>query len=342
MPGTGKSTLAKKIKSFVRGTLLRTDIIRKQLLKKPRYTEKEKALVYSKMFALARKELKKGKNVILDATFAKHINRRMAKLLAKKAGADFLILEAVAPEKIVKKRLLNRKGNVSQATFQTYLEHKNIFQPIKEPHYVIDTSKNIDKQLEDVLMLKRPLKVGLDFDGVIVDHTKNKIKVVKELFGIAIKREQAQSEVLKKLLSERRYKRVKKLIYGKMSLKSKPISGAIAAIKQLKEEGFDLFIVSRRNNPKIPLAWLRKYSLLKTISRAKIFFVKNEEAKAKKAEKLKLDVFLDDKTKVLKQMKSVSNRVLLNFYKLKGLRGDWENVNSWQEFLKLVRKIKNS
>ena len=52
LPATGKSTIAKNITSELKGTLLRTDLIRKQLLKKPRYSKKEKDLIYGVMLSV--------------------------------------------------------------------------------------------------------------------------------------------------------------------------------------------------------------------------------------------------------------------------------------------------
>ena len=43
------------------------------------------------------------------------------------------------------------------------------------------------------------MTIGFDFDGVIIDHTKNKIKKAKEL-GYTIRAEEIPSEKLKKLI----------------------------------------------------------------------------------------------------------------------------------------------
>lgn len=93
------------------------------------------------MFLRAKECLKKGRSVILDATFAKRKNREVAQKIARDLKVDFKIIEVVCPENIVKERMENRRGNASEARFQHYLEYKKTFQPIKEKHLIIDISK---------------------------------------------------------------------------------------------------------------------------------------------------------------------------------------------------------
>lgn len=140
LPGVGKTTVAKKIARKTKSILLRTDVIRKEI-RLLGYTEKEKEQVYNEMFLRAQKLLRTGKNVVLDATFAKKKNRLAAKRTAARTGADFQTIEVVCPVRLVKKRLSKRTKDASQAGFKHYLEHKKFFEPIKEKHTVINTAK---------------------------------------------------------------------------------------------------------------------------------------------------------------------------------------------------------
>lgn len=149
LPGTGKSTLAKKVADKINGTILRTDVIRREL-EKLDYAEEEKQKVYDEMFGRAKKLLKEGRSVVLDATFDKRKNRQTASNFAQDLRADFKLIEVVCPEKIIKERLMKRKGDASEAKFKHYLEHKKSFQPVKEKHLIIDTSQDIDKQLSRI------------------------------------------------------------------------------------------------------------------------------------------------------------------------------------------------
>lgn len=153
LQGTGKTTVAKKITKEIKGVLLRTDVIRRDLFEVPEYIKKiypkdQMQKVYDEMFSQARILLKKNRNVVLDATFLKKENREKAKKISK--GHNFEIIEIVCPEKIVEMRMKKRFKGESKAKFEHYLKYKNIFEPIKEKHIIINTSKNIDSQLKKI------------------------------------------------------------------------------------------------------------------------------------------------------------------------------------------------
>lgn len=161
LPGTGKTTVAKKLQKIVDATLIRSDVLRRQIIKnlRPPYPENEKRKVYEKIFDETRQMLASGKNVILDATFAREAYRDRARAMAKEFRAEFVILATLCPESIVRQRMLARTDDASQATFERdYLEHKKIFQPIRDPYFAIDTSRNIDEQLAEIFgtTKKRP------------------------------------------------------------------------------------------------------------------------------------------------------------------------------------------
>ena len=151
LQGTGKSTIAKNIAKKTHSILLRTDIIRRELFKAPKYTEDEKQKTYQAMFSRAHELLQKHKNIVLDATFAKQENRSRAKKIAEIAKARFLIVEVICDENIVKRRMKKRLGDASRAQFEQHLEYKKLFDPIQEEHIIINNSghfEEIQKQLE--------------------------------------------------------------------------------------------------------------------------------------------------------------------------------------------------
>lgn len=149
LPGTGKTTVAKKIALKIGGILLRTDVIRKEL-KEENYSQKARQGVYDEMFRRARQLLKESQNVVLDATFYSRKWRKIAKNIAKSLKVDFKIIEVVCPQELVRKRMQKRKGDESEAEYKHYLIYKKLFQPVKEKHTTIDTSRGIDRQLSRV------------------------------------------------------------------------------------------------------------------------------------------------------------------------------------------------
>ncbi|MGQ9631192.1 MAG: AAA family ATPase [bacterium] len=163
LQGVGKTTVAKKIAENINAVLLRTDVIRGELFETPRYTEEEKQKVYEEMFSRARKSLREGRDVVLDATFIKKENRDRARKIAKEEKADFKIVEVVCSEDIVKKRIEERFGDESEAKFEHFLKYKNSFGPIIGEHIIIDNSgtfEDIGEQLREHFLGIRIAKEG--------------------------------------------------------------------------------------------------------------------------------------------------------------------------------------
>lgn len=186
-------------------------------------------------------------------------------------------------------------------------------------------------------MKNKNVKIGLDLDGVIIDHTQNKIKTATELGFSVTAKETTSSKFLKAKMPDEAYMELQSRTYDEMSPTAPPIPGAIKSIKELHNRGFELFIISRRKIPGPAVDWLQRYGILDIIPKEKIFFVKKDDQKEKIAQKLKLDIILDDQCKVLKELKSVKHTIFFNVHEVDN-EGFCE-VNSWKEFLKLVNEI---
>lgn len=152
LQGTGKTTVAEKIAEKTGALLFSTDAIRKDLISEPKYTEKEKKLVYGLMFDMAEKFLNTVKDVVLDGTFYRKVLRDRVRDLAKKTGSDFHLVEVVCSEETVKQRMRERekRKSLSDADFRVYKKTSKQFQPVKGKHITVDTDKDWNKQLERV------------------------------------------------------------------------------------------------------------------------------------------------------------------------------------------------
>ncbi|MEM7815654.1 MAG: AAA family ATPase [Candidatus Aenigmatarchaeota archaeon] len=156
LPGTGKSFVAKEIaKNLPKTALLRTDVVRKNLLKKPNYTEEEKKLIYDSLLSEAGKFLSINKNCVLDATFYKRGYREAAKRLASENGTQLLLIECVCPESLVLKRLKKRKGDASEADVAVYKKVKEYYEKITERHITINTGKGKAEVRREIKNLSR-------------------------------------------------------------------------------------------------------------------------------------------------------------------------------------------
>jgi len=99
------------------------------------------------MIELGKECIRKGKCVVLDATFIEDWQRE----LVLRNFKECIFIHTVAPEEIIKKRLEYRK-DVSDATYDIYLEQKKRWKDI--PYAIrIETNKSPRKILQELKSL---------------------------------------------------------------------------------------------------------------------------------------------------------------------------------------------
>ena len=140
LPGTWKTETSQEISKIKRYPILRTDLIRLEVLKnedvfdeKVASSMSKRELVYDEMFRQAEDLAQKGKGVILDATFVTQKLRRRAAEIAAKCKIPFVILQTHCSEKASITRILRRtKQNYESnaLTKQAYLNNKKRFEPV--------------------------------------------------------------------------------------------------------------------------------------------------------------------------------------------------------------------
>ena len=161
MPGTWKTETTEEVSRIKGYPLLRTDLIRLEVLKNEDiFDEKvassmdKRSMVYDEMFRRAEEMLKEGNGVILDATFVTQSLRKRAAAIAAGNDLRFVILQTDCPQEVSIARILKRTKEeyVSNAlTEQAYLSNKKRFEAVdlddlkkKYPnlnitHLVVDT-----------------------------------------------------------------------------------------------------------------------------------------------------------------------------------------------------------
>ncbi len=154
LPGSGKSSLAKKLRRKLSAVCLSSDVIRKQIFSPPRYTEEEKRQVYMEMVNQAEKLLNGRRSVIVDATFYTKRYRGMMIEAAKEAGTSHHIIRCTLPEELIISRLKERQGrrkSMSDAGYEVYLKLKGRFEPIEGEYLELDCSLPADEQITKVM-----------------------------------------------------------------------------------------------------------------------------------------------------------------------------------------------
>jgi len=141
LPGSWKSPVTEEIARLKGFQILRSDMIRVEVLKGEDIFDNRVASdpgrrkkVYEEMFRRAEKALKETQDgLILDATFFTQELRSKAAELAEKAGRAFVIAECVCTEeksieRISKRTKENYESNA--LTKEAYLNNKALFQPV--------------------------------------------------------------------------------------------------------------------------------------------------------------------------------------------------------------------
>jgi predicted kinase len=141
LPGSWKSPVTEEIAKMKEFQILRSDIIRLEVLKgedifdnKVASDPERRKRVYEEMFRRAETTLKNDQSgLILDATFFTQELRGRAAELAEKFRRTFVIAECICTEEKSIERILKRtKENYESnaLTREAYLNNKALFQPV--------------------------------------------------------------------------------------------------------------------------------------------------------------------------------------------------------------------
>ena len=176
LPGTWKTETSQEISKIKGYSILRTDLIRLEVLKNEDVFDEKVAsnlnkreLVYNEMFRRADDLAQKGEDVILDATFVTQKLRRRAAEIAAKHRMTFVILQTHCSEDVSIGRILRRTKEDYESnalTRQAYLNNKKRFEPVD-----LDDLKKKHPQLE-ILHLTVDTEFDLPEDWYIVGMEK--------------------------------------------------------------------------------------------------------------------------------------------------------------------------
>ena len=152
LPGTWKTETSEEISRIKGYPILRTDLIRRELLKdEDIFDEKvasntdKRMMVYHETFRRADETLKKADSVIIDATFVTQSLRRRAAAIAAKHNKTFVILQTQCPQEVAIVRILRRTREDYESnalTAQAYLNNKKRFEEVD-----LDDLKELNPEL---------------------------------------------------------------------------------------------------------------------------------------------------------------------------------------------------
>ncbi len=175
VPGCGKSTLStglfdksgrklnKGLLDLIQATYIDKDAINDAFsteIRSGQLYDNLRIGVYKIMDNLAYKNLIIGNSVLIDATYQSEIqNPEWIKRygdMVKKLGAKLKLIRCIAPENIVKQRLIARnlerdKHKLSSTGWKEFLQKEPIKIPWPSNDLVIDTSKDFNENIKIVL-----------------------------------------------------------------------------------------------------------------------------------------------------------------------------------------------
>jgi uncharacterized protein len=167
---SGKSTVAQGIATVLDLGLLSSDRLRKELAGVAPETSRRAAYgaglysaattqrTYDALADRARQALSRGDSVILDASFAKQVERQRMAALAQEMNARYCVLECWAPETSLQARLRERERSttsVSDAREEILSEFQRDYEPMQTDEGVcwvrLDTTQRLEQCVQQAL-----------------------------------------------------------------------------------------------------------------------------------------------------------------------------------------------
>jgi len=141
LPGTWKTETSEEVSKIKGYPILRSDLIRLEVLKnedvfdaKVAGNMSKRLSVYDEMFSRADDLVEKSKKgAVLDATFVTQALRRRAAEIAAKHNMTFVILQTSCPQEVSVARIQRRtkeKYESNALTVEAYLANKSKFEPV--------------------------------------------------------------------------------------------------------------------------------------------------------------------------------------------------------------------
>ncbi|MEX2234483.1 MAG: ATP-binding protein [Cyclobacteriaceae bacterium] len=149
LPGSGKSYFASRLSEKLGAEYVNSDSARKAMEATGRYPFEDELDVYESMAKTAGENLRKGKVVVVDATFYTHEMRDLFFTLSTLLHTPISYIEIEAEEKVIKERL-NQSGKRTSAGYAVYQQLKPKYQKLAANHLVLQsTNENIDAMLQE-------------------------------------------------------------------------------------------------------------------------------------------------------------------------------------------------
>jgi aminoglycoside phosphotransferase family enzyme len=165
LPASGKSALAERLGYTLHIPVFSSDAVRKQTdpatgiepYGKGQYSAERRRHIYTRLLTLAQEKLKKGRPVILDATYSTRALRAEVVQLAADLDATLLLVECTCSRRTLTERLRAREtsAGLSDARIDHLPEMIAHFEPVAElpadTHIQVKTDAPLDRTVHRIL-----------------------------------------------------------------------------------------------------------------------------------------------------------------------------------------------
>lgn len=168
LTGSGKSTVAEGLGRLLAGTVISSDVVRKQLAGMSADTHQYESYgegiyspewtrhTYDEMLRQAKPVLTSAGHAILDASFLKSRERTLAVQAARQAGARAVLVECDAPHAVLMRRLRDRTADATISDGRPEIleaqvsGREDVVEFAEGDHISIDATQNSETILEDL------------------------------------------------------------------------------------------------------------------------------------------------------------------------------------------------
>lgn len=160
------------------------------------------------------------------------------------------------------------------------------------------------------------LHLGLDLDGTLADHTREKLRIAQEL-GFELSEADTASEAMSLKMPRDAYRQLQQLLYDTEAVaRAVRTADAREALEALADRGWRFSLISRRSGDASRQSardWLGvHYGDL--IAPERVFFVDTDKEKDIVSQAEGIDAYIDDQVGVLGHLQSVAQRILFDPY----------------------------
>ena len=147
LPGSGKTSLARAIRSQIPAAIIESDAVRLALSPRPAFSADESARVFDLCERAMERLLHRGIAVIMDATNLRERHREPVYALSERAGVPLVIVQVYAGTEIIRRRLEDRLAAAQEgshlAGWDVYERMWYSRQPIRRAHLRVNTTRGV-------------------------------------------------------------------------------------------------------------------------------------------------------------------------------------------------------